>query len=133
VPKMLTYAGALPVSRQVVHTEPWMKVTLVMLDRHVAYLDVVSVLVRLRHQKAMARAEILRGLVEFMERSGIDFSRFANVAELTNYLTARFRRSPRCGRVSPLLEARLCPPATDAPIGERVRNVRAAERDMEKR
>ncbi|HYU26445.1 MAG TPA: hypothetical protein VEO74_14645 [Thermoanaerobaculia bacterium] len=114
---------ALPVGRQVVHTEPWTKVLLVMLDRHVAYLDVVSVLIRLRHHRAMSRAEILRGLVEFMERSRIDFSRFATVAELTDHLAAHFRQVPLRGRVPLLLESSLFHPVrrTDGAIGERAR------------
>ena len=121
MPKMLSHATRLPTQRQVEHTEPWTKVTLVMLDRHVAFLDAVSVLIRLRHYKAMSRAEILRGFIEFMERSPIDFTGFATVAELTEYLAAHFLRSPRRGRVPFLLESSLFHPVlrTDGAIGER--------------
>lgn len=121
MPKMLSHATRLPTQRQVEHTEPWTKVTLVMLDRHVAFLDAVSVLIRLRHHKAMSRAEILRGFIEFMERSRIDFSRFATVAELTDHLAAHFRQVPRRGRVPLLLESSLFHPVlrTDGAIGER--------------
>jgi hypothetical protein len=113
VPKMLSHPTALPVGRQVVHTEPWTKVTLVMLDRDVAYVDVVTVLIRLRHHRAMSRAEILRGLIEFMKRSLIDFSRFATAAEMTEYLAAHFRRNPHRGRVPLLLESSLFHPVRD--------------------
>jgi hypothetical protein len=58
--------------RPIKHVEPWEKITVVMLDRRAAYLDVMSVLIRLKHHKAMARAEIIRALVEFMIRSNID-------------------------------------------------------------
>jgi hypothetical protein len=123
VPKMLSHATALPVGRQVVHTEPWTKVMLVMLDRHVAYLDVVSVLIRLRHHRAMSRAEILRGLIEFMERSRIDFSRFATAAEMTEHLATHFRQVPGRGRVPLLLESSLLHPVrrTDGAIRQRAR------------
>jgi hypothetical protein len=131
VPKMLSHATALPVGRQVVHTEPWTKVMLVMLDRHVAYLDVVSVLIRLRHHRAMSRAEILRGLIEFMERSRIDFSRFATVTDLTEHLAVYFRQVPHRGRVPLLLESSLFRPVrrADGAIGERARGEVIIERE----
>lgn len=76
-------------------------VTFTMLDRHVAYLDMVAIFIRLRQRKALSRAELLRAFVEFMERSGIDFTRFATREEMVRYLAAYFRAINR-GRL-PLL------------------------------
>jgi hypothetical protein len=92
--------------RPIVHTEPWSKITMVMEDRHVAYLDLVTLVMRLRHHRAVARAEIIRALVEFMEKSGIDFTRFSTIEDMTEYLTAYFQRIPNRGRM-PLLESGL--------------------------
>ena len=50
--------------RPIVHTEPWAKITVVLLDRHVAYLDRLAIDIRLKHGKAISRAEIIRGLIE---------------------------------------------------------------------
>ena len=44
--------------RPIVHTEPWAKITVVLLDRHVAYLDRLAIDIRLKHGKAISRAEI---------------------------------------------------------------------------
>ena len=35
--------------RPIVHTEPWAKITVVLLDRHVAYLDRLAIDIRLKH------------------------------------------------------------------------------------
>ncbi|HEX6641520.1 MAG TPA: hypothetical protein VF215_10435 [Thermoanaerobaculia bacterium] len=93
--------------RPIVHTEPWEKITVVMLERHVGYLDVMSVLIRMRHHKAISRAEIIRAFVEFMECSRIDFSQFATADEMVEHLTAYFGRLPNRGRLPLLLESSL--------------------------
>lgn len=97
--------------RPVMHTEPWEKITVVMLERHAGYLDVMSVLIRMRHHKAISRAEIIRAFVEFMGRSGIDFTQFASVDEMVEYLTEYFSRNPKRGRLPLLLESSLFRPA----------------------
>jgi hypothetical protein len=84
--------------------EPWTSVTVVMNHRHVAYLDLVAVAIRLRHSQAITRAEIIRALVELMEKSGIDFSQFATVEAMVEYLTTYFGALPRRGR-HPLLDS----------------------------
>jgi hypothetical protein len=96
--------------RPVSHVEPWEKTTVLMLDRHAAYLDVVSVLIRLKRHKAISRAEIIRALVEFMIRSKIDFARFASADELTTFLVSLFRRIPNSGPLPLLLESSLFHP-----------------------
>jgi hypothetical protein len=98
------------VERPLMHTEPWEKITVVMLERHAGYLDVMSVLIRMRHHRAISRAEIIRAFVEFMERSGIDFTQFSDVEEMVGYMTAYFRRNPNRGRLPLLLESSLFHP-----------------------
>lgn len=53
---------------------PWVKITLVALDRHVAELDRLAIEIRLKHTKAIARAEIIRAFIEAAIESGIDLS-----------------------------------------------------------
>src|SRR6187549_1553901 len=60
--------------RPIVHTEPWAKITVVLLDRHVAFLDRLAIDIRLKHGKAISRAEIIRGLIEAAFQSGVDLS-----------------------------------------------------------
>ena len=94
-----------PSGRPVVLHEPWAKVTVVMDQRQVAYLDLVGVAIRFRHFTAVTRAEIVRALVEFMENSGIDFSEFPTVEALVAYLTDYFAALPARGRF-PLLDSK---------------------------
>lgn len=98
-------AGPTRPGRPLVHTEPCAKITVVLLDRHVGYLDIMSVLMRMRHGKAIARAELIRAFVEFMDRSGIDFTQFASMDDMVTFLTERFRQSPLQGQWPLLLEA----------------------------
>lgn len=73
--------------RPVVHTEPWAKVTVVLLDRHVAYLDRLAIEIRLKHGKAISRAEIIRALIDAAAESGVDLTQAdsaSSIADLIN-------------------------------------------------
>ena len=72
--------------RPIVHTEPWAKITVVLLDRHVAYLDRLAIDIRLKHGKAISRAEIIRGLIEAAFQSGIDLTQADSVETLIGML-----------------------------------------------
>jgi hypothetical protein len=73
--------------RPIVHTEPWAKITVVLLDRHVAYLDRLAIDIRLKHGKAISRAEIIRGLIEAAFQSGVDLSEAHSIDTLVKLLT----------------------------------------------
>ena len=72
--------------RPIVHTEPWAKITVVLLDRHVAYLDRLAIDIRLKHGKAISRAELIRGLIEAAFQSGIDLSQADSIESLVDLL-----------------------------------------------
>ena len=72
--------------RPIVHTEPWAKITVVLLDRHVAYLDRLAIDIRLKHGKAISRAEIIRGLIEAAFKSGIDLTQADSIEALISLL-----------------------------------------------
>src|SRR5213592_3500694 len=73
--------------RPIVHTEPWAKITVVLLDRHVAYLDRLAIDIRLKHGKAISRAEIIRGLIEAAFQSGVDLAQAESTDGLVELLT----------------------------------------------
>lgn len=50
--------------RPVVHTEPWSKITVVMLDRHTAALDRLAIDIRMEGGGAVSRAELIREMVD---------------------------------------------------------------------
>lgn len=60
------------IGRPIVHTEPWAKVTVVLLDRHVAYLDDLAIHLRMKHGWAASRAELIRGLIEAAAGANVD-------------------------------------------------------------
>jgi hypothetical protein len=79
--------------RPIVHTEPWAKITVVLLDRHVAYLDRLAIDIRLKHGKAISRAEIIRGLIEASFQSGIDLSDASSIDSIVELMNAPKKRS----------------------------------------
>ena len=84
--------------RPIVHTEPWAKITVVLLDRHVAYLDRLAIDIRLKHGKAISRAEIIRGLIEAAFQSGIDLSQADSIDTLVELLTGSSGKPRKAAR-----------------------------------
>jgi hypothetical protein len=91
------------------------KITVVMLERHAGYLDIMAILMRMRHHKAVPRTEMVRALVEFMQRSGVDFSQFSSVGAIVVYLTAHFKTIARPGGLQRLLQSSLLHPRSRKP------------------
>jgi hypothetical protein len=81
--------------RPIVHTEPWAKITVVLLDRHVAYLDRLAIDIRLKHGKAISRAELIRGLIEAAFQSGVDLSQADSIDTLVDLLASPKRKQAR--------------------------------------
>src|SRR5688500_12625227 len=81
--------------RPIVHTEPWAKITVVLLDRHVAYLDRLAIDIRLKHGKAISRAEIIRGLIEAAYQSGTDLSQADSIDTIVELLSTSKKKSAR--------------------------------------
>jgi tryptophan synthase alpha subunit len=62
----------------VTQPDSWAKITVVLLDRHVAYLDRIAVDIRLQYGFAVSRAELIRALIEAAAQSGVVLSDAAN-------------------------------------------------------
>jgi hypothetical protein len=71
-------------------TDSWAKITVVLLDRQVAYLDRVAVDIRLQHSFAISRAELIRGLVEAAAQSDVVLSDAANMTQMIALLRDRW-------------------------------------------
>jgi hypothetical protein len=71
------------------------KITVVLLDRHVAYLDRIAVDIRYKHGVAIARAEIIRALVDAASSSKLDLASAANVPRMTEMLREAWARKQR--------------------------------------
>jgi len=70
----------------VTQPDTWAKITVVLLDRHVAYLDRIAVDIRLQFGFAISRAELIRALIEAASQSGVVLSDAANIKEMVSML-----------------------------------------------
>ena len=66
----------------VAQPDTWAKITVVLLDRHVAYLDRIAVDIRLQFGFAISRAELIRALIEAASQSGVVLSDASNIKEM---------------------------------------------------
>jgi hypothetical protein len=71
---------------QFIQADSWAKITVVLLDRHVAYLDRIAVDIRLEHGFAISRAELIRSLIEAASQSGLVLSDAADVKQMIEML-----------------------------------------------
>jgi hypothetical protein len=71
--------------------EEWTKVTVVLFNRQIVFLDRVANDIRAKTGAAIRRAEILRALVDALESESIDLSEAKSEADLKALLSARLR------------------------------------------
>lgn len=72
--------------------ETWSKITVVLLDRHVAYLDRIAVDIRLQRGIAISRAELIRGLIEAASRTSVTLSDAPGNPEMISLLRGAWAR-----------------------------------------
>jgi hypothetical protein len=72
--------------------DSWAKITVVLLDRHVAYLDRIAIDIRLLHGFAISRAELIRALVEAAGQSPLVLSDAPDVPRMTAMLREAWSR-----------------------------------------
>ena len=77
---------ATSLGRPALHTEAWSKITVVLLDRQIAFLDRLAADVRLKTGKAVSRAQIIRALIDFVLKSGIDLTAATTENEIIDLL-----------------------------------------------
>jgi hypothetical protein len=76
--------------RPPLHDEAWSKVTVVLLNRHIVFLDRLATDIRERTGTAIKRAELIRALIDVLADSDLDLSRATSVDEIKALLaTAR--------------------------------------------
>ncbi|HEY4642156.1 MAG TPA: hypothetical protein VII75_12490 [Thermoanaerobaculia bacterium] len=71
----------------VTQPDSWAKITVVLLDRHVAYLDRIAVDIRLQYGFAISRAELIRALIEAASQTGLVLSDASNIKEMIAMLS----------------------------------------------
>ncbi len=83
-------AAAPALGRPATHEE-WTKVTVVLFNRQIVFLDRLANDIRAKTGAAIRRAEILRALVDALESEGLDLSEAKSEADLKALLRARLR------------------------------------------
>ena len=74
------------------HTEHWTKVTVVLFDRQIVFLDRLSADIRAASGVAISRAHVIRALVDALGESDLDLTGTRSEADLKAILAARLSR-----------------------------------------
>jgi hypothetical protein len=79
--------------RRPLHTEHWTKVTVVLMDRQIVFLDRLVAEIRAGSGAVLSRANIIRGLVDALAESDLDLTGIGSERALTAFLTEQLRAS----------------------------------------
>jgi hypothetical protein len=85
-------AGRRP-GRPPVHDEAWTKVTVVLFNRQIVFLDRLAANIRAQSGAAISRAQLIRALLDAVADSDIDLTASTSEADLKTALLARLGRS----------------------------------------
>jgi hypothetical protein len=78
--------------RPPIHDEEWTKVTVVLFNRQIVFLDRLAANIRAKSGAAISRAQLIRGLVDGVSDSEIDLTTTRSEADLKATLLARLGR-----------------------------------------
>lgn len=82
-------AGRRPPGRPPVHAEPWTKVTVVLLNRQIAFLDRLAANIGDHGGGPISRAQLIRALVDSLSEADIDLTASRSEKDLQATLVAR--------------------------------------------
>jgi hypothetical protein len=74
------------------HTEQWTKVTVVLFDRQIVFLDRLCADIRATSGVAVSRAHVIRALVDGLAESDLDLTGTRSEADLRALISARLGR-----------------------------------------
>lgn len=77
--------------RPATHEESWTKVTTVLFNRQIAYLDRLGADIRVHSGAAVSRTQLIRALIDALETSGMDVKGVRSEAELRDLVTAKLK------------------------------------------
>ena len=86
-----TAAGRRP-GRPPVHEEAWTKVTVVLFNRQIVFLDRLAANIRAQSGAAISRAQLLRSLVDAVADADVDLTTATSEADLKTTMLARLGR-----------------------------------------
>jgi hypothetical protein len=74
------------------HTEHWTKVTVVLFDRQIVFLDRLGADIRAASGVAISRAHVIRALIDALSESDMDLTTTRSESDLKAVLSARLGR-----------------------------------------
>lgn len=74
------------------HDEAWTKVTVVLFNRQIVFLDRLAANIRAKTGAAVSRAQLIRALIDAVTESDIDLTAATSEQELKSTLIARLGR-----------------------------------------
>jgi hypothetical protein len=97
-----TRAGARPQGRRPgrppIHDEAWTKVTVVLFNRQIVFLDRLAANIRAQNGAAISRAQLIRALLDAVTDADVDLTTATSEADMKATLLARlgrFRLNPQ--------------------------------------
>lgn len=84
--------------RPPIHDEEWTKVTVVLFDRQIVFLDGIVASIRSRNGASVSRAQLIRAFVDAIGQMGIDVTEATSEADVRALVATRFPKlTPRDG------------------------------------
>jgi len=80
--------------RPVAHREEWSRVTIVLMNRQIVYLDRLSADIRARTGAVVKRTEIIRALIDNLAESSVDTTSIEGEEDLRRLLREHAERAP---------------------------------------
>lgn len=78
--------------RPIEHKECWSKVTVVLLDKQIHWLDQLASNIRLNTKAALSRAELIRAVISAIEESEIDLSNIGSEQAIKEILLEKLKK-----------------------------------------
>jgi hypothetical protein len=75
--------------RPPIHVESWTKVTVVLFDRQIAYLDRIVATIGTQGRTKISRAQLIRALIDAAAEANLDLSESVTEAELRAAILSR--------------------------------------------
>jgi hypothetical protein len=82
-------AGPKRLGRRPLHSEPWTKVTVVLLDREIVFLDRLLADIRAASGEAISRAHLIRALIDALAESDLDLTACRSERDLNKVFVER--------------------------------------------
>lgn len=80
--------------RPPVHSEAWTKVTVVLFNRQIAFLDRLAATIRVESGASISRAQLIRALVDAVGAARVDLTAATSESHLTGLLVRRMNHQP---------------------------------------